>query len=42
MQKKKNILTDTIITGAVIAATGLGAGAQTTDAVRTFHVWKRD
>ena len=38
MQKKKNILAGTIITSAVIAASGLGASAQTTDAIRPFHV----
>lgn len=38
MQKKKNIIAGTIITGAVIAASGLGASAQTNDAIRPFHV----
>src|SRR6266498_3463252 len=38
MQKKKNIIAGTIITGAVIAASGLGASAQSSDAIRPFHV----
>ena len=38
MQKKKNIIAGTLITGAVIAASGLGASAQTADAIRPFHV----
>ena len=38
MQKKKNMLAGTIITSAVIAASGLGASAQTADAIRPFHV----
>jgi pimeloyl-ACP methyl ester carboxylesterase len=38
MQKEKNIIAGTIITSAVIAASGLGVSAQTTDAIRPFHV----
>lgn len=38
MQKKKNIIAGTIITGAVIATSGLAVSAQTTDAIRPFHV----
>jgi pimeloyl-ACP methyl ester carboxylesterase len=38
MQKEKNIIAGTIITSAVIAASGFGASAQTTDAIRPFHV----
>jgi len=38
MQKKKSIIAGTIITGAVMAASGLSAGAQMADAIRPFHV----
>jgi pimeloyl-ACP methyl ester carboxylesterase len=38
MQKKQSLIARTIVTGAVIAASGLGAGAQTTDAIRPFRV----
>jgi len=38
MKKSKSMIAGTIITGAVIAASGLGAGAQTTSVIRPFHV----
>jgi pimeloyl-ACP methyl ester carboxylesterase len=38
MQKKKSIIAGTIITGAVMAASGLSVGAQTADAIRPFHI----
>jgi pimeloyl-ACP methyl ester carboxylesterase len=38
MKKSKSMIADTIITGAVIAASGLGARAQTTNVIRPFHV----
>src|ERR1700743_1769768 len=38
MQTTKNIIAGTLMTGAVIAATGLSAGAQGTDAIRPFKV----
>ncbi|MDO6430384.1 epoxide hydrolase [Flavitalea sp. BT771] len=38
MQKKKSLIAGTILSGAVIAASGLSAGAQNSDAIRPFHV----
>ncbi len=38
MEKTKNIIATTIITGAVVAASGLTAGAQSSEAIRPFHI----
>jgi pimeloyl-ACP methyl ester carboxylesterase len=38
MQKKKSLIAGTILSGAVIAASGLNAGAQSADVIRPFHV----
>src|SRR5258708_40218527 len=38
MQKQKNHLAGTIITGAIIAVSGLSANAQVSDAIRPFHI----
>jgi pimeloyl-ACP methyl ester carboxylesterase len=38
MQKQKNYLAGTIITGAIMAVSGLSANAQVSDAIRPFHI----
>jgi pimeloyl-ACP methyl ester carboxylesterase len=38
MQKQKNHLAGTIITGAIMAVSGLNANAQVSDAIRPFHI----
>ena len=38
MEKSKNLIASTIITGAVLGASGLSAGAQSPETIRPFHV----
>ena len=38
MQKQKNHLASTIITGAIMAVSGLNANSQASDAIRPFHI----
>ena len=38
MQKQKNHLAGTIITGAIMAVSGLNTNAQVSDAIRPFHI----
>lgn len=38
MQKQKNHLAGTIITGAIMAVSGLSTNAQVSDAIRPFHI----